>query len=111
MAENPSSWIEYSRLVLNELERLNENHERMREDMADRFQEINRTLTEFKNTERQVQDQKIWMEKVTDVWSPSQMKEAKDELYKQKTKLVAAAAIISVLQVILTIILSLWGKF
>jgi hypothetical protein len=111
MAENPNSWVEYSRLVLNELERLNENHERMREDMADRFQEINRTLTEFKNTERQVQDQKIWMEKVNDVWSPTQMKEAKDELYRQKTKLVAAAAIISVLQVILTIILSLWGKF
>ena|ERR1044072_2390878 len=111
MAENPNSWVEYSRLVLNELERLNENHERMREDMADRFQEINRTLTEFKNTERQVQDQKIWMEKVNDVWSPSQMKEAKDELYRQKTKLVAAAAIVSVLQVILTIILSLWGKF
>lgn len=111
MADNPSSWIEYSRLVLNELERLNENHERMREDMTNRFQEINRTLTEFKNTERQVQDQKIWMEKVNDVWSPSQMKEAKDELYKQKTKLVAAAAIISVLQVILTIILSLWGRF
>jgi uncharacterized protein (DUF3084 family) len=111
MAENPNSWVEYSRLVLNELERLNENHERMREDMADRFQEINRTLTEFKNTERQVQDQKIWVEKVNDVWSPTQMKEAKDELYRQKTKLVAAAAIISVLQVILTIILSLWGKF
>jgi hypothetical protein len=51
------------------------------------------------------------MEKVNDVWSPSQMKEAKDELYRQKTKLVAAAAIVSVLQVILTIILSLWGKF
>ncbi len=83
----------------------------MRLDITSRFEEISRSFTEFRNTERQVQDQKAWMEKVNDVWSPTQMKEAKDELYKQKTKLVAAAAIVSVLQVILTIILSLWGKF
>ena len=108
MAENSSSWIEYSRLVLNELERLNENHEKMREDMTEKFQEITQSLTEFKNTERQVQDQKIWIEKVNDVWSPVQMKEAKDELYRQKNKWVAAIAIISVLQVILTVILSIW---
>jgi ribosomal protein L11 methylase PrmA len=108
MTENSSSWIEYSRLVLNELERLNENHERMREDLTERFEEITQSLTEFKNTERQVQDQKLWIEKVNDVWSPVQMKEAKDELYRQKNKWVAAIAIISVLQVILTIILSIW---
>jgi hypothetical protein len=30
------------------------------------------------------------LKKVSDVWSPSQMKEAKDEIYKQKSRWVAA---------------------
>ena len=111
MADNSSSWIEYSRLVLNELERLNENHERMREDMTERFEDISRSLTEFKSTERQVNEQKIWIEKVNDVWSPAQMKEAKDELYRQKNKWIAAIAIVSVIEILLTIILALWDKF
>jgi hypothetical protein len=37
------------------------------------------TLSDFKNTERLVSDHKAWIEKVNDVWSPQQMKEAKDE--------------------------------
>jgi septal ring factor EnvC (AmiA/AmiB activator) len=111
MAENSNSWLEYSRLVLNELERLNENHERMREDLAEKFQQISQSQVEFRNTERQVQDQKAWMEKVNDVWSPTQMKEAKDELYRQKHKWIAAIAIVSVIEIALTIVLALWGKF
>jgi hypothetical protein len=51
-----------------------------------------------------------WIHKVNDVWSPLQMKEAKDEIYKQKNRWVAAIAIISFIQVIMGVILSLWGK-
>ena len=112
MAENSNSnsWSEYSRLVLNELERLNENHERMRLDITSRFEEISRSFTEFRNTERQVQDQKAWMEKVNDVWSPTQMKEAKDEIYRQKTMLAAGIAIITFVQIIIGIGISIWSK-
>lgn len=105
------SWGNYSKLVLKELERLNDNYEDMRLTFSNKFQEINNTLTNFKNTEKTVFDQKSWIEKVNDVWSPAQMKEAKDELYKQKSKWGATIAIITFVQIILGILIAVWGKF
>lgn len=110
MSVDNETWGDYSKLVLKELERLNENQEKMREDFLNRFNEINSTLSEFKSTERTVLDHKNWIEKVNDVWSPVQMKEAKDELYAQKNKWIATIAIISFIQVILGILLVVWGK-
>ena len=49
MAENKDTWADYSKLVLKELERLNENHEKMREDFDKRLNEMNLKLNEVKN--------------------------------------------------------------
>jgi hypothetical protein len=38
------------------------------------------------------------------------MKEAKDEIYQQKSRWVAAIAIISFIQILLTIGVSIWSK-
>jgi hypothetical protein len=46
------TWAEYSKLVLKELERLNDNHERMRSDFDNRFNEINTKLSEVKTLEK-----------------------------------------------------------
>jgi hypothetical protein len=105
------TWAEYSKLVLKELERLNETYERMRSDIDIRFGEISNTLSEFKSTVRAVDGQRDWIEKVNDVWSPVQMKEAKDEIYRQKNRWTATIAIIAFIQVLLGIALALWGKF
>ena len=78
------SWSEYGRLVLRELERLNEGQDELRKDLDKKFQELNGKISEFKNTEKDVTDLKKWKESVTDVWSTTQMKESKDEIYKQK---------------------------
>lgn len=110
MSVDNETWGDYSKLVLKELERLNENHEKMREDFLHRFNEINSTLSEFKSTEKVVLDHKIWIEKVNDVWSPVQMKEAKDEIYAQKNKWVATIAIITFIQVILGLLFFVWDK-
>jgi CHASE3 domain sensor protein len=101
MSTQNETWGDYSKLVLKELERLNDNYERMRQDIDSRFQEMQNTLSDFKNTERLVSDQKAWIEKVNDVWSPQQMKEAKDEIYSQKNKWVATVAIVTFLQIVL----------
>ncbi len=101
MSTQNETWGDYSKLVLKELERLNDNYEKMRQDIDSRFQEIQNTLSDFKNTERLVSDQKSWIEKVNDVWSPQQMKEAKDEIYSQKNKWVATVAIVTFLQIVL----------
>jgi y4mF family transcriptional regulator len=61
-----------------------------------------RDLEQGKNTLR--------MDKVNDVWSPNQMKEAKDEIYKQKSRWVAAIAIITFVQIIIGLIISVWSK-
>jgi uncharacterized protein YoxC len=106
--EEGNTWGDYSKLVLKELERLNDNYDKMREDMDMRFGELNTRLTEVKSVEKSVQNQTSWVEKVNDVWSPSQMKEAKDEIYKQKSRWVAAIAIISFTQVIVGLGIAIW---
>jgi DNA repair exonuclease SbcCD ATPase subunit len=110
MGEEKNSWGEYSKLVLKELERLNESTEKMRTDMDQRFNELNTKITEIKNIEGKVASQAIWIDKVNEIWSPTQMKEAKDEIYKQKTRWVAAIAIISFIQIIIGFGISIWLK-
>jgi hypothetical protein len=104
-------WGVYSKLVIKELERLNDNYEGMRDTFTIKFQEISNTLSDFKSTERAVKEQKVWIEKVNDIWSPTQMKEAKDELYRQKSKWGATIAIITFVQILLGIAIAVWGKF
>ena len=111
MSEETGTWGDYSKLVLKELERLNDNYDKMRSDMDTRFSELNQRLTEFKNTEGKVENQSKWIEKVNDVWSPSQMKEAKDELYRQKNRWAAAIAIITFVQIAVGVAIALWEKF
>lgn len=110
MSEQKDGWGEYSKLVLNELVRLNDNHERMRNDFDSKLQEMNFKLGDIKNIEKNVNSNTVWMEKVNDVWSPNQMKEAKDEIYKQKSRWVAAIAIITFVQIIIGFVISIWGK-
>ena len=107
---NEETWGDYGKLVLKELERLSDNQEKMREDLDIRFKEMNNILSDFKSTEKTVTDHKVWIEKVNDVWSPAQMKEAKDELYTQKNKWVATIAIMTFLEILIGVIISLWGK-
>lgn len=110
MSEQKDGWGEYSKLVLNELVRLNDNHEKMRNDFDSKLQEMNFKLGDIKSIEKNVGTNTAWMEKVNDVWSPNQMKEAKDEIYKQKSRWVAAIAIITFVQIIIGFIISIWSK-
>ena len=110
MAENKDTWADYSKLVLKELERLNENHEKMRTDFDSRLNEMNLKLNDVKGIEKSVNQNSEWIQKVNDIWSPTQMKEAKDELYKQKNRWVAVIAVMSFIQIVIGIAISIWGK-
>lgn len=110
MSEQKDGWGEYSKLVLNELVRLNDNHEKMRNDFDTKLQEMNFKLGDIKSIEKNLGTNTTWMEKVNDVWSPNQMKEAKDEIYKQKSRWVAAIAIITFVQIIIGFVISIWSK-
>ena len=54
MSEETNTWGEYSKLVLKELERLNESTEKMRIYMDQRFNDLNTKITEIKNIEGKV---------------------------------------------------------
>lgn len=110
MSEQKDGWGEYSKLVLNELVRLNDNHEKMRNDFDSKLQEMNFKLGDIKSIEKNVNSNTAWVEKVNDVWSPNQMKEAKDEIYRQKSRWVAAIAIMTFVQIIIGFVISIWGK-
>lgn len=110
MAENKDTWADYSKLVLKELERLNENHEKMRTDFDSRLNEMSLKLNDIKGIEKTVNQNSDWIQKVNDIWSPIQMKEAKDEIYRQKNRWVAVIAIMSFIQIVVGVVLTLWGK-
>jgi ElaB/YqjD/DUF883 family membrane-anchored ribosome-binding protein len=104
-------WAEYSKLVLKELDRMNNNYESLRENLDQKFNDINNKLSDVKNTEKSVNDIKHWQDKINEIWSPTQMKEAKDELYKQKNRWTATIAILLFIQIIIGIIVSLKNFF
>jgi len=101
-----NGWSEYGRLVLKELERLNDGQDKLKEEIDKKFQELNEKMTEFKNTEKEVDELKEWKEKVTEIWSSSQMKQAKDEVYKQKNQWAKVTGIIIVVQIIMSLIIA-----
>jgi hypothetical protein len=111
MSEEKDTWSEYSKLVLKELERLNDNHEKMRSDFDSRLNEMNTKLGDIKNIEKNVGTNTAWIDRVNDVWSPSQMQSAKDEIYKQKGKWTATIAIVTFIQILMGIGITLFIKF
>lgn len=95
-----NNWGEYSKLVLNQLEKLEEGQKELKKDTEEKLGEISNKLTELTTVQRDINELKIWREKVQDVWSVSQMKESKDELYKQKNKWFIVIGILSAIQVV-----------
>ena len=44
-----NGWSEYGRLVLKELERLNDGQDKLKDEIDKKFQELNEKMSEFKN--------------------------------------------------------------
>lgn len=109
MADNKNApqngWTEYGRLVLAQLESLSEGQEKLRIDMDERFKEMNEKIGDLKSTADSVKEIKEWKKEVTETWSPTQMKEAKKELYEQKSKWTTVVGIGVAVQVIWIIVL------
>lgn len=99
-----NGWTEYGRLVLTKLEEQDRLLKEIKKDFDDKFKEINYTLNQFKSTEKDVQEIKEWKSKVTEVWSTTQMKESKDEIYEQKNKWLIVVGIGVAVQVIWAVI-------
>ena len=91
--DDNNGWSEYSRLVLKELETLARGIDGLREEL----QEVKQELAAMRVREDKVDELKVWKEKIDEVASPTQMREAiKDveELKHFKTKAITVFAVV-----------------
>jgi len=89
-----NGWETYSKLVLQQLETMASGIEGLRNELQD----VKNQLTELKAKEDRVQDLKSWKEKMDDVASPPQIREALQEIEDLKTFRTRAATIFMIVQ-------------
>ena len=94
MSNANNGWETYSKLVLQQLETMSSGIEALRAELQD----MKGQLSELKAKEDRVQDLKSWKEKMDDVASPPQIREALQEIEKLKTFRTRAATIFMVVQ-------------
>ena len=89
-----NGWETYSKLVLQQLETLASGIEGLRSEL----QHVKDQLTELKAKEDRVQDLKVWKEKMDDVASPPQLREAMNDIEELKTFKTKAVTMFMVVQ-------------
>tara|TARA_R110000851_G_scaffold171992_1_gene318352 strand:- start:298 stop:621 length:324 start_codon:yes stop_codon:yes gene_type:complete len=80
MSGDGNGWETYSKLVLQQLETMANGIEALRSEL----QHVKEQLTEIKAKEDRVQDLKTWKEKIDEVASPPQLKNALEDLEELK---------------------------
>lgn len=75
-----SGWETYSKLVLQQLETLNQGIVDLRGEM----QALKNQLTEMKAKEDRVQDLKTWKDKIDEIASPTQLKTVVNDIEELK---------------------------
>lgn len=95
--KNQNGWNEYSKLVLKELERLNDNYESLRDELVSLRGEVGKHDTE---------SIKKWKDSIDDVFSPSQMKELREEVDSLKSFKTTAITIFAVIQFLMALMVA-----
>tara|TARA_Y100000310_G_scaffold338549_1_gene428504 strand:- start:1009 stop:1326 length:318 start_codon:yes stop_codon:yes gene_type:complete len=100
-------WETYSKLVLQQLETLAQGIDGLRDELQD----VKTQLSHLKAKEDRVQDIKIWKEKIEDITTPTQLKEALqeiEELKEFKTKAMTTFMIVQFMMASAMAIMSYW---
>jgi len=93
-SNSSNGWETYSKLVLQQLETMASGIESLKNELQD----VKGQLTELKAKEDRVQDLKAWKEKMDDVASPPQIRDALQEIENLKTFRTRAATIFMIVQ-------------
>ena len=101
--ETKNGWNEYSRLVISELERLNDGISKL--DLE--IQYVKREIAELKVKEDAVKELKKWKESIDEVTSPTQLKETIKDVNDLKTFKTQAVTVWLVVQIIFGLIIAL----
>lgn len=101
---NQNGWNEYSKLVLAELERLNENDEKIQGILN----EINLKLGRLDNLEKDISDIEKWKRYMDDAATPSTLKEMKKNIDSLITFKTVATTVWAVVQIAFGIFIALY---
>lgn len=101
-----NGWNEYSKLVLNELERLNKNDEKIQEILT----EMNQKLSRIDALEEDIQAIDKWKRYMDDVASPNTLKDMKKDVAEFKTFKTVATTVWAVVQVAFGVFIAMWKK-
>jgi len=101
--ESQNNWSEYSKLVITELERLNDGITKLNDEM----QYLKREIAELKIKEDNVKELKRWKDTMDDITSPSQLKETIKDVTELKTFKAQAITVWVVVQIIFGILITI----
>lgn len=101
-----NGWNEYSKLVLAELERLNENDEKIQQTLN----EINLKLGRLDAIEKDVQDIERWKKYMDDVASPNTLKDIKKDVKSLVTFKTVATTVWAVVQIAFGVFIAFYKK-
>ena len=93
-SDNQNGWNEYSRLVLQELERLSDNIEGLKGEI----QHVKQEIAKMQVREDKVDELRAWKDKVDEVASPTQIKDMVSSIEELKTFKTKAVTIFAVVQ-------------
>ena len=101
-----NGWNEYSKLVLAELVRLNENDEKIQETL----ESINQKLGKVETIEKEVEAIGKWKRYMDDVASPNTLKEMKKDVASLNTFKTVATTVWAVVQIGFGVFIALFNK-
>lgn len=107
MDKPQNGWNEYSKLVINELERLNEGISKL--DIE--IQYVKREIAQLKAKEDNVKDLKKWKDSIDEVASPSQVKDLIKDVSELKTFKTQAVTVWVVVQILFGLAMALLKVF
>lgn len=102
MSENQNGWNEYSKLVLNELEKLNDSIASLQREMQD----VKKELTELRAKEDKVVELRAWKKDMDEVVSPTQLKEYVKDINELKSFKTVAITVWAIIQFITVVAMS-----
>jgi predicted nucleic acid-binding Zn-ribbon protein len=106
MSENQNGWNEYSKLVLNELEKLNDSIASLQREMQD----VKKELIELRAKEDKVVELRVWKKDMDEVVSPTQLKEYIKDINDLKSFKTVAVTVWAIIQFI-TVVAMAFSKY
>jgi DNA repair exonuclease SbcCD ATPase subunit len=107
MADEQNGWNEYSKLVINELERLNEGISNLNGQIL----ELKHEIVKLKGKEESIKDLKSWKKSMDEVVSPTQLKELSKKMTELTTFKTQAITIFLIVQGLMILTLSVMKFF